>query len=241
MNAFVLGIAAVIFALATNAPGMFSFIGLLSPVAALLAVIAGIRALGQVSGPQRALALRGMMAGIFGAILFVVFLVSQSNNTMKAMGPQTFSGSGIQLTYPGNWQPVDISQSTTCKQTGVTCVMALSPADGTSFNIIRTTLPQATTMDAVADVQLWQQYHSGAPTATRTGDTLITVGGQPAVRWLMDLPSTAVASGHDYIDQVYVVNGTAFYTITGLAITQDTLTTYQPTIDGIVSSIKFTP
>jgi len=120
-------------------------------------------------------------------------------------------------------------------------VMALSSTDGTSFNIIKTILPQTAKIDSVADAQLWQQYVTGEPKANRTDHTLITVDGQSATRWLLDIPAQSAASGHDYIEQVYVVKDTSFYTITGLAITSDALTTYRPAIDGMIASIHFVP
>ena len=96
-------------------------------------------------------------------------------------------------------------------------------------------------MDAAADVKLWMQYQSGAPNAKRTGDKLITVDGQSAARWLLDIPSQVDANVRNYLVQVYVPKGTAFYTITALSTTQDTLNTYLPVIDGIIASIKFAP
>lgn len=238
INALVLGIAAIVLAFLVNAPGVVSYIGLLSPVAALLAVIAGLRALGRASGQQRMQALVGILAAIVGVILFVVFLSSSVNSFMKTLGPQSFKGNGLQLTYPGSWTSVETSQVSTCKQTGITCVFFVGQADGTNLNIIQTTLPQASPVDAA---QIGQQIQASMPNAHQTSQDTLTIGGQPAVRFVFDAPSTVSgSSGHNYIVQVYVANGTSLYTITGLATSADALSSHRTDIDSIISSITFT-
>ncbi|MHB8625449.1 MAG: hypothetical protein ACYDEO_04530 [Aggregatilineales bacterium] len=241
-SALVLGVASIVFALLTNAPGQVSFLGFLSPVAALLAVIAGLRALGRVSGQQRTQAIVGILAGIVGVILFVVFFTTQVNVFTKSLGPQTFNGGGVQMTYPGTWQLLDISQTATCKQTGYACVVAVGQPDRTNITVIQIPLQQALTMDTATATQLWQQYLTSSPTANRTSNDMITIGGQPAVRWVFDTPSqsTAVPGGHEYLVQVNVIKGLSLYTITAFATSADALTAHRADVDNIINSITFT-
>ena len=236
--ALVMGIATIVFALLVNITGSYTVLSVLVMFSALVAVNGGHRALGQIRGQQRALALVGIISGITGLVLYVIFLVNSINIYQKLPEPQTFKGHGLLLIYPGSWQTIEMGQMPACKQSNVSCVLAVRQPDRTTVNIIQTMLAKADTIDGA---QVWQQIQVAIPNAHRTSQETITVGGRPAGRVICDAPSSDVPGGHGYFLVVEVANGLSPYTITAAAVSADALAAHRADIDSLISSISFTP
>ena len=245
-NALVLGIIAFVFAWLVNLPGFASNIGWLSPVAALMAVIAGFRTLGRVNRPQRAQMLIGIVAAMIGVTLFIYFLVSGATGSLKSLGPQTFKDNGIQLTYPGSWQLIDKKQYSPCNNLLINCVVVMQQSDGATIYITKSFIIPSLTFEE-ADAVFWASFQAGISGASPPekvnliSQDRITVGSQTASRRIFDVASQSGNSpAHTYFLLVYVIKDWSSYIITAWTFNADSFSNRRPDIDNIINSFTFT-
>lgn len=246
----ILGILSLAFALGNFAPGLLSTLGCVGATAALLALLAGVlglRAARKLDGQRRSLAITGMSLGGLGLIVFIAVMASsvlskqrQVQTLLTPQPPQIFQSDDLTLTYPSDWQVVDISQQDTCKQSGLKCVIAIasSAGDGTNINLMRFTLSQEATVEEV-DQALWAKFTSNTPDVTLVSREAIKVDGHPAIRRIFNTPSQKAASGRDYLIDIYVVNGLALYQFTVWAPSADALTQHQAAIEEVIKNFHF--
>jgi len=152
---------------------------------------------------------------------------------------RTFQGDGFALTYPSSWRTIGPNQMR--KQPGFELLFAAhSPDDGTSVNLIHTTLEHETTAERV-DQEEWIGFLLNNPDAILSSREIIEVGGQSAVRRIFSVPVPNTPSGRAHILQIYIVRDHVFYLFTGWAPSADTMEQHRPEIESIVASIRFTP
>jgi hypothetical protein len=221
----VLGVLSLVLALFNLAPGLLSTLGCVGGVAALLALLAGVqglRAVRDLDGSGRRFASAGMAAGGLGLLVFIVaFLpalqteraLERARGTFEAIQtPQVFQADGFSLTYPGDWQTLDINEQEDCKQPNVECLLLQighPSGDGTNINVWRFALRREATVDE-ADQESWAGVEATIPDVNLVSREMIEVGGQPAVRRVFNMPSSRAAEGRAHYIQTYVVKGRTF-------------------------------
>jgi hypothetical protein len=171
------------------------------------------------------------------AVLMILTLIISACSPSSAM--QTFTGSGVTLKYPGSWQPIDATKSSTCSQPGLECIVAIgTPADGTNLNLIRADAA-GLALDTI-DQQAWAQL-SATPDIQLTSREAKQIAGQSAIERVYNQPSAAAPGGRAYVMQVYMIVNGKFYSFTGFATSSDAFAKHQQEIGDMIGSVQFAP
>src|SRR5258708_4869376 len=211
IKALVFGLAAVLSAVLVNLLGTLGVVfAPLLGYSVRKAVIVGLRVLHQTGRGERLLARFAILTSAVGVALFVGFLVNNAVIYLRSLQRQTMKGYGLQLTYPGSWQPIDTSQVQACKQTFGSCVLLVGQSDKTTLSIFQTSLPKPIQVDSAL---VRQHIQATIPNAHLTSQDTITVGGQPAGRVIYDGPYAAAPGEYGYFMSVEVANGLSLYSI----------------------------
>ncbi len=211
----ILGLISIVFSLFNYFPGFLCVLGIVGVVAALLAVLAGVqglRAAREIEEQGRKLAIAGIVAGGLGLLLFIIPFIAYVVRDVREMEtlltpqpPQTFHGDGFALTYPGDWEQVDVTGQDFCKQPGVEWILAIihPSGDGTNINLVRLTPEGETTLEAY-DQASWAQFESETPDVNLESRDIIEIGGQPAIRRVFSMPASNIHSELGQFLQVYI-------------------------------------
>lgn len=237
ITALICGCASVIFGVLVNVVWSNAACGTPVMLSAGMAVKWGRQALGQTGKAQRLLARIGITGGIVGIALYVNSLINIVGIYQRSLQPQTFKGNGLQFTYPGSWQTIDMTQIQACKQAQISCVLLVGQPDKTTISIIQSPLVYAIRVDK-ALVQ--QHVQAIFPNAHLTSQETVSVGGQPAGRVIFDAPYAAAPGGYGYFLSVEVAKDLSLYSISARAVSAEALAAHRQDIDNIISSIVFT-
>jgi hypothetical protein len=244
-----LGVISIVFSAFNYASGLLSVLGIVGAVAALLALLAGVRGLRaarEIGGQGNRLSIAGLAAGGIGIVLFVVTFVlpiADSVSEMEALltpPPQkTYQGDGFTLTYPNDWEELDISGQDFCLQTGIDCLLAIGhpSGDGTNINLMRYSIVELVDIEELDEV-LWAQFVSSAPDVILESRDMIEVSQLPAVRRAYTVPSATSPGGRSYIIQVSAANELVVYQFTAWASSADVMAPHVASIEAIIQSFQ---
>lgn len=190
---------------------------------------------------------KATIALILGSVVLILALLvaPQVISILQRQTTQTFKGSGVELTYPGDWHLVDTAKASYCKAFLSSCVMGIQLSDGTVILIYKTFFLPAITFD-VADNISWSSFQAGLSSAlpgkiNLVSQDSITIDGQIASRRVFDVvPQTGsrVEPSSDLL--VYTIKDFSSYTIATYTFSADAFSAHRADVDSIISSIHFT-
>ena len=155
---------------------------------------------------------------------------------------EIFEGDGFTLTYPADWQVINLNDQAACMNPGIECPLALAhpSRDGTNLNLMYFDLGEE--MDAATiSQQAWDAFAAGTPGADLESTQEIKVGGHPAVQRVFSAPSFNADDGQAHFIQVYVVDGTTAYQFTVWAPTAEARQEHEADMLAVIDSLTFTP
>ena len=246
------GILSIVLAPLFYVSGYLFLLFCVGPVIGILAVTAGVlglRAARNLSGQGHKTAIAGIAIGGISLLVFIgIFIyLGQRYSTItekirEALTPQSFEGGGIQLTYPGDWQSININELDIDKQPGIEYLLVIrhTPDDGTRFTLMQIGLQRKASVEEV-DLELWKQYESTIPDISLESRETIEIGGQSAVRRICAAPSEYLPGEQEHIMLVFFVKELTLYHIFSRAPSTEVFKQHRAEIDEIIASINFVP
>lgn len=147
----------------------------------------------------------------------------------------------ISLTYPAGWQTYDLTRQAACQRPDIACFLGVGdPADGMNLNMLRITMPEPLSLEAV-DRKVWGAFENSTPGLVLESRRELEIGGLPAVERVFSSPSSSTPDGQAYSQQVYIVSGSFLFQFTVWAPTPEARTQHQSEIDAILASVQFAP